>query len=212
MIPFIILKHYFSVLLCKLLVKVCELMNKHDRIKDIVFLAMISALALVSALIIKFPLMPSAPFLKFDVKDAVIFVAGFMYGPLAALGVSALAALLQFLLANDSGIIGFFMNLLSTASFVCTASFIYRLGRNRKALILGLIFGALAMTAIMILWNYIITPIFMGIPRAAIVPMLFTIFLPFNLLKGGINAIIILLYIKPLSSALSGFGDNKTLP
>lgn len=170
--------------------------------KDIVFLAMLSALAFVSAVIIKFPLMPSAPFLKFDVKDAIIFVAGLMYGPVAGLCVSALAALLQFLMVNDSGIIGFFMNLLSTASFVCTASAIFRLRKDRKGLWLGVFSGGLVMTAVMVLWNYIVTPVFMGISREAIVPMLFSVFMPFNLLKGGINAVIILLYFRPLSAVL----------
>ncbi len=187
-----------------------NLMKKHDRLKDIVFLAMLSALAFVSAAIIKFPLIPSAPFLEFDIKDSIIAIGGLLYGPVSALGVSVLAALLQFLMTSQSGIIGFFMNLLSTASFVCTASAVYRFRQDRKGLVLGVVSGALVMSAVMVLWNYIVTPLFMGIPREAIKPMLFTVFLPFNLLKGGINAVIILLYYRPLMSALSDFiGDNS---
>lgn len=178
-------------------------MNKHDNLKDIVFLAMLSAFAFVSALIIKFPMMPSAPFLKFDVKDSIIAIGGFLYGPAAGLGVSMLAALLQFFMTGQDGVIGFLMNLISTASFVCSASVIYKFSPDRKGLVLGVISGALVMSVMMVLWNYIVTPIFMGISREAIKPMLFSVFLPFNLLKGGINAVIILLYFRPLMSALS---------
>ena len=191
-------------------------MNKHDRLKDIVFLAMLSALAFVSALVIKIPLMPSAPFLKFDIKDAIIVIGGFLYGTFAGLLVSVITTLLQFFLISEDGIIGFMMNLISTASFVCIVSSIYRLTRTRKGLVIGVISGGLVMAAVMVMWNYIVTPAYMGISRETIKPMLWSIFLPFNLLKGGINAVIILLYFKPLMSALSGFidtkGQKKSLP
>ena len=184
-------------------------MNKHDRLKDIVFLAMLSALAFVSALVIKIPLIPSAPFLKFDVKDAIIVIATLLYGPFECLLVSVITTLLQFLLISENGFIGFMMNLISTLSFVCTVSVIYSLIRNRKGLILGVISGGLVMSVAMVLWNYIVTSAYMGISRETIKPMLWSVFLPFNLMKGGINAVIILLYFKPLMSALSGLMEAK---
>jgi hypothetical protein len=59
------------------------------------------------------------------------------------------------------------------------------------------------MTAMMLLWNYIITPLYMAhVSRAQVMAMLLPIFLPFNLLKGTINATITLLLYKPLVNAL----------
>ena len=173
------------------------------RIKDIVFLSMLSALAFVLAVAVKIPIMPSAPFLKFDVKDAVILIGGLIYGPAAALLVSFIAALLQMMLTGESGVIGFVMNLLSTASFVCTASAVYKFNRTRRGLAAGLAVGCVLMTASMLLWNYIVTPIFMGVPRKVVASMLFTVFMPFNLIKGGINSVIVLLYLSPLLRAMS---------
>ena len=49
----------------------------------------------------------------------------------------------------------------------------------------GFLFGgALLMTVLMLLWNYIITPLYMHTARADVAAMLVPVFLPFNLLKG----------------------------
>ena len=39
----------------------------------------------------------------------------------------------------------------------------------------------------MLLWNYLITPIYQKMPREAIVDLLLPLFLPFNAVKGGMN-------------------------
>ena len=176
-----------------------------------VFLSMLSALAFVSVMFIKIPIMPSAPFLKFDLKDCIIIIGGLIYGPFSAFAVSLVVGLLQLMLIGENGIIGFLMNLLSSTAFVCTASAIYKIRRTKAGLITGLLLGVALMVISMLVWNYIITPLYMGIPREAIVPMLWTIFLPFNLLKGGINMIITLLYQRPLFAALSAvnFHDEE---
>ena len=182
------------------------------RVKDMVFLSMLSALAFVSVMFIQIPIMPAAPFMKFDLKDCIIMISGLLYGTWTAFAVSFIVSLVQMLLTGQSGIIGFVMNLLSTVSFVCTVSAVYSLRKTRRGLIAGLVVGCLVMTTSMLLWNYIITPYFMGIPREALVPMLWTVFLPFNLLKGGINAVIVLLYVRPLRAVISAieFYDGES--
>lgn len=66
----------------------------------------------------------------------------------------------------------------------------------------GLITGTLVMTVVMVLWNYLITPIYMGYPREAVVDLLLPAIVPFNLLKGAINTSLTLLLYKPLVTAL----------
>ena len=58
------------------------------------------------------------------------------------------------------------------------------------------------MAVAMLLWNYIITPFYMGVPRETVAGMLLPVFLPFNLVKGGLNAALTLLLYKPIVSAL----------
>ena len=58
------------------------------------------------------------------------------------------------------------------------------------------------MVLLMLLWNYLIAPIYMGLPREELAKLLLPVFLPFNLIKGGINAAITFLVHKPVISAL----------
>ena len=66
----------------------------------------------------------------------------------------------------------------------------------------GLSLGVIALVIVMLLWNYLITPIYQGVPREVVVSMLPTVFLPFNLAKGGMNMAATLLLYKPVVTAL----------
>ncbi len=46
-----------------------------------------------------------------------------------------------------------------------------------------MIAGTLLMTLIMVLWNYLITPIYMGYPREAVAKLLLPAFVPFKYVK-----------------------------
>ena len=50
----------------------------------------------------------------------------------------------------------------------------------------------------MLLWNYIVTPIYFGMPREAVVSILIPGILPFNLLKCGLNTGLTLFLYKPI--------------
>jgi len=54
----------------------------------------------------------------------------------------------------------------------------------------------------MLLWNWLITPLYMKVPRETVVAMLLPVFLPFNLVKGGMNAALAMLLYKPVVTAL----------
>lgn len=58
------------------------------------------------------------------------------------------------------------------------------------------------MTVLMLLWNYLITPLYMHTARADVAAMLVPVFLPFNLLKGCLNATITVLLYKPVVQGL----------
>lgn len=90
------------------------------------------------------------------------------------------------------------MNALSSCTFTCTAAFIYKSKRTQAGAAIGLAVGCVAVTAVMILWNYIMTPIFLLVPREVVVERLIPVFLPYNLMKSGINAGITMLLYKPV--------------
>ena len=167
--------------------------------KQLAMIGMLCALAFIVVALIRIPVVS---FLKYEPKDVIVTVGGFMFGPLASFAISAIVSLVEMVTISDTGIIGCVMNLLSTCAFACTAAFVYKKRRTLSGAVLGLGIGIAVMTAIMLLWNYLITPIYMGYPRAAVAEMLVPVFLPFNLLKGFLNAAITLLVYKPVVTAL----------
>ncbi|MCI9332920.1 MAG: ECF transporter S component [Oscillibacter sp.] len=171
-------------------------------VKTVTSLAMLSALTYIAMLLSK--LLPQvAGFLQMDVKDTVVCIGGFLFGPLSAAIISIVVALVEMFTVSDTGVIGLIMNMLATCSFCCTASFVYKKLRTRKGAVLGLTLGTLALVAVMLLWNYLITPLYMtGVSRADVAAMLPTVFLPFNLVKGGLNMALILILYKPVVTAL----------
>lgn len=170
-------------------------------VKTITSLGMLTAISYVVMLLSK-ALPQISGFLQLDLKDTVICIGGFVFGPLAAAVISIVVAVVEMFTYSDTGIIGCIMNMLATVSFCCTASFIYKKVHTKKGAVLGLSLGIVVLTAVMLLWNYLITPLYMGIEREKIVEMLVPIFLPFNLVKGGLNMALILLLYKPVVSAL----------
>ena len=170
-----------------------------SKTKKLTMIGMLCAIAFVVMVVGRIPVVL---FLKYDPKDVIIAIGGFLFGPLSAFIISAIVSVLEMLTVSDTGIIGCVMNILSTCSFACTAAFIYKKHHTLKGAVIGLLCGLAAMTAVMILWNYFLTPLYMGYPRQAVAELLIPAFLPFNLLKGGLNTAITLLIYKPTVTAL----------
>ena len=175
--------------------------TSHFTLKTWVALAMLTAVAYVVMLLSK--MLPSVNgFLDFDFKDVVICIGGFIYGPLAAAFISIVVAVVEMFTISHTGPIGLIMNILATCSFCCTATFIYKKRHTMGGAVLGLSLGTVVLVIVMLLWNYLITPIYQGVPRDVVAAMLPTVFLPFNLVKGGLNMAVILLLYKPVVTAL----------
>ena len=167
--------------------------------------AMLAAMAYAAMLITR-PLPAVAGFLSYDLKDVVVAIAGFLLGPVSALLITVVVSLIEMLTVSSTGPIGLLMNILSTAAFVLPSAIVYRRRRTLSGAAAGLAAGVVLMTAMMLAWNYIVTPLYMGVPRSVVVGMLLPTFLPFNLIKGGLNAGITMLLYKPLSNALRRTG------
>ena len=170
-----------------------------SKTKRLTTIAMLSAMAFAAVLLIRIPMVL---FLEYDPKNVIIVIAGFIWGPFTSFIVSLIVSTLELFTISSDGIIGFIMNILASCSFACTAAYIYKRDRTIKGSITGLISGTLCMTVVMIIWNYIVTPIFMGYPREAVVQLLVPAILPFNLIKGGIDSTIVFLIYKPIVTAL----------
>ena len=169
------------------------------KIKKLCMAALFCALAIASTYVMHIKVM----FLTFDAKDAVITIAGLLFGPIYSVSISLIVSLIEFITIGDAGFWGFLMDFLSTALFSTVCALIYKYKKNIKGAIIGLISAIFAMTAFMILFNLFIVPIYTpNFTTAAVAKMVPTLFLPFNLTKATLNAAIVLVLYKPASTAM----------
>ena len=177
---------------------------KNTNTRKLVLLAMLSAVAFLLVALIRIPVVL---FLSYEPKDVIITVGGFLLGPMASLVVSAVVALIEMVTISSTGPIGGLMNLISSACFTCTAAYVYKKKHSIGGAVMGLVLGSVVMVGSMLLWNWLITPLYMtGTSRTDIAAMLVPVFLPFNALKAGFNSALTLMLYKPLVSALRKTG------
>lgn len=177
-----------------------------QKIKKLTALAVFAALAYA----VHFVHVPVS-FLNLDFKDVVMTVAGMYFGPISGLVIAILVPLLEFP-TSETGVYGLIMNLLSSVTFVCVASVIYRFKRTLTGAIIGLSAAALSMTAVMMVANLYITPYYMGVPRSMVVDLIPKLLLPFNAIKSVLNAALTLCLYKPMTTLLkkTGFGKQTS--
>ncbi len=170
-------------------------------------LAMLTAVSIVLLYLVRVPLIPSAPFLEYDMADVPVLIGSMLFGPAAGTLTLLAVCLIQALtLSASSGWIGFLMHFISSFTLLIVAAAIYKKGNfNIKSLTIGLFFGSIAMTVIMIPLNLIFTGIFLGAGTKVVVSMLIPAIIPFNLLKAGINSIVAIIVFIPLKKILQRY-------
>ena len=148
----------------------------------------------------------SAASAALDVKDAIISVCAMVFGPAAGVAIALLVSLLEMITVSGTGPWGFLMNFVGSAVFAAVGSAIYyhapKLKKTLSGAIVGLMSSILAMTLCMLVMNLLVTPIYFGISVDSVKEMLLPLLLPFNLIKATLNAAIVLVLYKPLSTAL----------
>ena len=166
--------------------------------KRIVGIAVFAALAYGVTFVFRIPV----SFLTFDAKDAILTMAAFIYGPVSAVIMSLLTALIEYATISDTGFYGALMNFVSSSAFSFTASLIYKYRRTLTGAIVGLYISVAVTTGVMVVMNLLITPLYMGVPRSAVVELLPKLLMPFNFAKALMNAAIVMLIYKPVATAL----------
>jgi len=134
----------------------------------------------------EFPLMPAAPFLKFDFGDVAVVVAGSMFGPGAAVLTAIVKGLLWALIGRGgNGLVGAGMNTIAVIVFALPLV----LGARSQGLWIKVVaagIGVLAMTAVMAGVNLVVDPLYFKYSLAQVKAIMPSIIL-FNLLRGLLN-------------------------
>lgn len=179
----------------------------NSKIKQLTITALFCALSFAVSVVLVFRI----DFLTFDLKDSVSTICGMLFGPSSGLFCAVVVPFIEFATPTDgTGVYGLIMNLLSSIVFVGVSSLIYKYKKTILGAVVGLATAVCATVAVMMIGNIIITPLFMGVTQTAVIQMIPTIFLPFNLVKTVINASITMIIYKPISITLKRMGITKS--
>ncbi len=182
--------------------------NSAKNIKKICTLALFTALAYVCVLVSPI----KVQFLSFNPKDAVIAIGAMLLGPVSGLIMSVVTSLIEMVTVSTTGPWGMLMNVISSAVFSCSAALVYKFRRKMSGAIMGLLTSVVLTTAVMMGANLLITPLYMGVSTTDVAKLIPTLLLPFNFTKTVLNAAIVLLLYKPLTTALrkTGLAPSET--
>ncbi len=194
-------------------------MKKVFTTKNLVLMAMFSALAAV-LMLWEFPIPFIAPnFYEIDLSEIPILVGSFIMGPVSGVIMEAIKIILKLLIKGTStAYVGDFANFCIGVCLVVPASIIYQKHKTKKNAFIGMLFGTLFMAVAGVVLNYfVMIPFYVkafGMPLEAIIgagakiqPLVtnklsFTIVCvaPFNIVKGIIVSLVTALIYKHISA------------
>lgn len=148
---------------------------------------------------IEFPLIPGVPWLKYDPSGIVCLVAGFAYGPAAAVLVSVLG-FVPHVFADPWGSL---MAIAVALAMSVPAALVYRRLCTRRGALIGIIAGAVVALAVAIIGNLLVTPIYADMTVEQVAAMIVPALLPFNLAKLAVHGVVTFLIYKPISNLLN---------
>ncbi len=149
-------------------------------------------------------------YLSLDAGDIIIVLASFIYGPGVGVAISLISSMAGFFYSGTMWW-GALMDFVSSAVFAFTASFIYSRRKTFNFAIIGIYSAIVAVTAIMMPLNILITPLYMPVSVEFVLKEIPRMLLPFNFAKATFNGGVVLLLYKPLVRVLrkSGFASSS---
>lgn len=183
-------------------------------------MAQIGMLAAISVVLMLFEIpLPFAPaFYEIDFSEVPVLVGCFTMGPLAGAAIELIKILLNFVInGTQTAGVGEIANFIIGCAFCVPAGIIYKKNRTRKGALVGMATGTGLMVILGCFINaFVLLPVYataFGMPMDALIGMgtavnehitslsTFVIFAvaPFNLLKGILVSLIVLLIYKKIS-------------
>ena len=193
-------------------------------VKNVVAIAMLAALAAVLMIFLEFPLPVIAPpFYKIDLSEVPVLIGTFAMGPVAGVLIELVKILLKILFkGSGTAYVGELANLVIGCAFLLPAGLIYWKKKTLKRAIAGLALGTVCMAGAGALMNaYVLLPLYAGFyggmeniiaagtaVNAGINNVLTFVIIavtPFNLIKGVIDSVLVMLLYKRVSNLLKSF-------
>ncbi len=192
--------------------------TRKNYLRTLTVTGILSALGAV-LMVLEFPVPFMPSFVKFDFSELPALLATFSMGPLSGVAVCLVKNLIHLPFTSTGGV-GELCNFLLGICFVLPAGILYRIRKNRRAALVGSLIGAAAMALCSLPLNYFVSyPVYTKfLPLDAIIGMyqallpgvdgllqcLLIFNLPFTLLKGLVDTLLVFLIYKHLSPILHG--------
>lgn len=176
--------------------------------KKIALTAAAVALAYVVSLL-SFPLFPQTPWLKLDFSYAVMLIAGYMLGPVAAEAVIVILQLLS-LFNTGTGGVGELANFIMANVFVFLPVFVYRYKKGLPWVIVTLVVCAAGQIVAGLLFNkFLLYPLFFKENAAEMFRATVGFIAGYNAIKCVANGAITVLLYKRLRKLISGWVELR---
>lgn len=192
--------------------------TRKNYLRTLTVTGILSALGAV-LMVLEFPVPFMPSFVKFDFSELPALLATFSMGPVSGVAVCLVKNLIHLPFTSTGGV-GELCNFLLGICFVLPAGILYRIRKNRRAALVGSLIGTAAMALCSLPLNYFVSyPVYTKfLPLDAIIGMyqallpgvdgllqcLLVFNLPFTLLKGLVDTLLVFLIYKHLSPILHG--------
>lgn len=177
--------------------------KEKNKIFKLALTAMLCALGVVLMMTVHIPLIPGFSFLEYDMGDVPAAFALILMGTPAGIAVLLFVAAVQSLTVSAaSSWEGFVMHFFATGAYLTIIRLFIRKKDTAARLISGCIAGTAAMTALMVPLNLIFTPMYLGCTVQEVTDIIIPAILPFNLVKGILNSVMVILIWPMLKKIL----------
>ena len=179
-------------------------------VREIVTIGMLAAVSIVLTIIGRISIVP--PVYDLDFSEIPVLIGSFTMGPLAGVAIEAIKAFVDFLMGSHTGGVGEFAQFVMGCSLCVPAGIIYKRKKTKSMAVISLAISVVMLIIVACIMNrYVMLPLYWGDDlQANIVAMglsgidsvtkfILLVCAPFNLLKGGLNALIVALIYKKIS-------------
>ncbi|WP_342600837.1 ECF transporter S component [Psychrobacillus sp. FSL H8-0483] len=191
-----------------------------SKTRMLIAIAMLSSISFV-LMLLAFPLPVLPAYLKVDFSDIPALIAAITMGPIAGVLVAFLKNVLDWLFAGSpTGVpVGHMANFVTSILFLTPVYLIYRKVTSSKGIAFGLGAGTISMAFGMSILNYyVFLPMysyFLNFPMETGTALFNTIIfgiLPFNLIKGILVTIVMIVLFKRMKPLLDKVTHSFQLP
>ena len=192
-------------------------MNQKKRMttRKIVTIGMLSSISIVLTLVGRISIVP--PVYDLDFSEVPVLIGTFAMGPVAGVIIEAIKAFVDFLMGSHTGGVGEFAQFVMGCALCVPAGIIYKRKKTKSTAVLALVISVAILIVVACLMNrYVMLPLFwgdnlqknvqaMGFPGIdSVTKFILLVCAPFNLLKGGLNSLIVALIYKKISPIIKG--------